>query len=92
MSQQLITPVAPTSLPPPAETSVLTATQFRQLIEVPPDRAILFILLYHGVRREELTKLKVKDYNQTWRGIPHLREGQGGKTRFVPTRPGTLTP
>ena len=56
------------------------------------DRAILSTLLYHGLRREELTKLKVKDYCQTRRGVAHLRvQGKGGKMRFVPTHPGTLT-
>ena len=56
------------------------------------DRAILSTLLYHGLRREELTKLKVKDYCQTRRGVAHLRvHGKGGKMRFVPTHPGTLT-
>ena len=55
-------------------------------------RAILLTLLYHGLRREELTKLKVKDYCQTRRGVAHLRvQGKGGKMRFVPTHPGTLT-
>lgn len=29
------------------------------------DRVILSILLYHGIRREDLAKLNVKDYNQT---------------------------
>lgn len=37
------------------------------------DRAILSTLLYHGLRREELIKLKVKDYCQTRRGVAHLR-------------------
>jgi integrase len=37
------------------------------------DRAILSTLLYHGIRREELAKLKVKDYNQTRRELTHLR-------------------
>ncbi|SDA28862.1 Site-specific recombinase XerD [Nitrosospira sp. Nsp18] len=56
------------------------------------DRAILSTLLYHGIRRAELAKLKVKDYSQTRRGVAHLRvQGKGGKMRFVPTHPGTLT-
>jgi site-specific recombinase XerD len=43
-------------------------------------------------RRAELAKLKVKDYSQTCRGVAHLRvQGKGGKMRFVPTHPGTLT-
>ena len=41
---------------------------------------------------EELTKLKVKDYCQQRRGVAHLQvQGKGGKMRFVPTHPGTLT-
>ena len=75
-------------------------TQARALLSAPDantlkgkrDRAILSTLLYHGIRREELAKLKVKDYNQTRRGVPHLRvKGKGGKMRFVPSHPGTLT-
>ena len=33
------------------------------------DRAILSTLLYHGIRREELATLKVKDYNQIRRSV-----------------------
>lgn len=56
------------------------------------DRAILSTLLYHGIRREELAKLKVKDYSQSRRGVAHLRiRGKGGKMHFVPTHPGSLT-
>ncbi|SEO24549.1 Site-specific recombinase XerD [Nitrosospira multiformis] len=90
---------------PPVEswqgkTPALGDTQARALLEAPNaktlkgkrDRAILSALLYHGIRREELAKLKVKDYNQARRGVPHLRiKGKGGKMRFIPTHPGTLT-
>ena len=48
------------------------------------DRAILATLLYHGIRREELCKLRVRDVHQR-DGVMHLRiEGKGGKLRFVP--------
>lgn len=90
---------------PPVEswqgkTPALGDAQARALLEAPKaetlkgkrDRAILSALLYHGIRREELAKLKVKDYNQMRRGVPHLRiQGKGGKMRFIPTHPGTLT-
>jgi len=90
---------------PPVEswqgkTPALGDAQARALLETPNaktlkgkrDRAILSALLYHGIRREELAKLKVKDYNQMRRGVPHLRiKGKGGKMRFIPTHPGTLT-
>src|SRR5687768_3929729 len=90
---------------PPVEswqgkTPALGDVQARALLEAPDaktlkgrrDRAILSALLYHGIRREELAQLKVKDYNQSRRGVPHLRiKGKGGKMRFIPTHPGTLT-
>jgi site-specific recombinase XerD len=90
---------------PPVEswqgkTPALGDAQARALLEAPDaktlkgkrDRAILSALLYHGIRREELAKLKVKDYNQMRRGVAHLRiQGKGGKMRFIPTHPGTLT-
>ena len=82
------------------KTPALGDAQARALLSAPDAgtlkgkrvRAILATLLYHGLRREELTKLKVKDYCQTRRGVAHLRvQGKGGKMRFVPTHPGTLT-
>ena len=82
------------------KTPALGDAQARALLSAPDcntlkgkrDRAILSTLLYHGLRREELTKLKVKDYCQSRRGVAHLRvQGKGGKMRFVPTHPGTLT-
>ena len=53
------------------------------------DRAILSTLLYHGLRREELCLLKVRDLTAR-RGVLHLRvHGKGGKTRYLPLHPGT---
>jgi len=53
------------------------------------DRAILSILLYHGLRRAELCALTVGDLHQR-RGVTHLRiHGKGGKLRYVPLHPGT---
>ena len=54
------------------------------------DRAILSTLLYHALRREELCKLKVKDFRNMRRGVPHLIvSGKGDKTRYLPLHPGT---
>ena len=81
------------------KTPALSDAQARALLAAPPsdtlkgkrDRAILSLLLYHALRREELTKLLVKDFNQERRGVPHLRvQGKGGKLRYLPTHPGTL--
>ena len=89
---------------PKAETSegrtpALGDAQARALLDAPPsdtlkgkrDRAILSVLLYHALRREELTKLLVKDFNQERRGVPHLRvQGKGGKLRYLPAHPHSL--
>lgn len=73
-------------------TPALGDAQARALLEAPPehtlkgkrDRAILATLLYHGLRREELCKLKVRDLQQR-EGVLHLRvEGKGSKIRFIP--------
>lgn len=81
------------------KTPALGDAQARALLAAPPtdtlkgkrDRAILSLLLYHGLRREELTKLRVKDCNQERRGVPHLCvQGKGGKLRYLPTHPNTL--
>ena len=89
---------------PKAETSegktpALGDAQARALLDAPPsdtlkgkrDRAILSVLLYHALRREELTKLLVKDFNQERRGVPHLRvQGKGGKLRYLPAHAHSL--
>lgn len=76
-------------------TPALGDRQARRLLDAPPadtlkgirDRAILATLLYHGIRREELCKLRVKDI-QTRQGVPHLRiHGKGDKVRFIPLHP-----
>ncbi|MBK1724149.1 tyrosine-type recombinase/integrase [Thiocystis violacea] len=73
-------------------TPALGDAQARALLEAPPentlkgkrDRAILAALLYHGLRREELCKLRVRDV-QSRDGVLQLRvEGKGDKIRFVP--------
>ena len=81
------------------KTPALGDNQVRELLEAPPtdtlkgkrDRAILSVLLYHALRREELTKLLVKDFNQMRRGVPHLRvQGKGAKLRYIPTHANSL--
>jgi site-specific recombinase XerD len=79
------------------KTPALGDHQARQLLQAPNaqtlkgkrDRAMLSTLLYHGLRREELCTLKVRDITQR-RGVLHLRvHGKGGKTRYLPLHPGT---
>lgn len=81
------------------KTPALTNAQARQLLDAPPgdtlkgkrDRAILSVLLHHGLRREEVTNLKVKDFAQADRSGPRMRVlGKGGKVRYLPIHPATL--
>lgn len=86
---------------PPVEgydgkTPALGDSQARQLLEAPQgaslgakrDRAMIAMLLYHGLRRDELCRLTVKDFKQPRRGVPHLKvSGKGGKTRYIPLHP-----
>jgi hypothetical protein len=51
------------------------------------DRPILSTLLFHALRREELCKLKVKDFRHARKRVPHL--GRGGKRRYLPLPAGT---
>jgi site-specific recombinase XerD len=76
-------------------TPALGDHQARALLDAPDpatlkgqrDRAMLAVLLYHGLRREELCLLKVRDIHDR-RGVPHLRvHGKGGKIRYVPLHP-----
>jgi len=73
-------------------TPALGDNQARKLLEAPPadtlkgvrDRAILATLLYHGIRREELCGLRVKDLHSR-QGVMHFRVlGKRAKIRFVP--------
>ncbi|MGD0797734.1 MAG: tyrosine-type recombinase/integrase [Acidobacteriaceae bacterium] len=76
-------------------TPALGDVQARRLLDAPPrdtlkgkrDRAILAALLYHGIRREELCQLRVRDM-QSRQGVVHFRiKGKRNKTRFVPVHP-----
>src|SRR6201981_1961298 len=78
-----------------ASTPPLGDAQAGKLLEAPPsdtlkgvrDRAILATLLYHGIRREELCGLRVRDM-QSRQGVMHFRiKGKRDKIRFVPTHP-----
>jgi integrase/recombinase XerD len=80
------------------KTPALGDHQARELLTAPGaetvkekrDRAILSTLLCHALRREELCKLKVRDFRHARRGVPHLRvSGKGEKTRYLPLHPGT---
>ncbi|OAI25940.1 MULTISPECIES: tyrosine-type recombinase/integrase [Methylomonas] len=77
-------------------TPALGDHQARELLDAPEgdrlkdkrDKAILATLLYHALRRDELCKLKVKDFKHERRGVPHLKvSGKGGKIRYVPLHP-----
>ena len=78
------------------KTPALGDHQARALLDAPDDislkgkrdRAMLATLLYHALRRDELCRLKVKDYKHERRGVAHLKvSGKGGKTRYVPLHP-----
>ena len=79
------------------KTPALGDAQARNLLKLPAgedlkakrDRALLSLLLYHGLRREELSQLTVHDVHLR-RGVPHLRvHGKGSKLRNIPLHPGT---
>ena len=80
------------------KTPAVSDDQARRLLNAPPtdtlkgkrDRAILASLLYHGLRREELCGLKVKDIRLR-RGIMYFCiHGKGGKIRYIPIHPKTI--
>ena len=53
------------------------------------DRAILSILLLHGVRREELCTLRVRDYQRRESVVLFCIEGKGDKVRYAPVATNT---
>lgn len=76
-------------------TPALGDAQARRLLDAPPrdtpkgvrDRAILATLLYHGIRREELCGLRIRDM-QSRQGVVHFRiKGKREKIRFIPVHP-----
>jgi integrase/recombinase XerD len=79
-------------------TPALGDRQARALLDAPAedtlkgirDRAILATLLYHGIRREELCRLRVRDLENR-EGVRHLRiHGKRDKIRFVPVHAAAL--
>ena len=80
-------------------TPALSDAQARRLLGAPEgdslqarrDRALLAVLLYHGLRRDEVARLTVGSLHEH-RGVPHLRvRGKGSKTRPVPVHPAALS-
>lgn len=74
------------------KTPALSSAQAKLLLDAPNlqsakglrDRAILAVLLYHGLRRQEVALLKICDL-QIRDGIQHLRiQGKGGRLRYIP--------
>lgn len=74
------------------KTPALSNDQARKLLETPPedslkgrrDRAILATLLYHGLRRQELCNLRVKDYQRRTGVMMFHVHGKRKKERFIP--------
>ena len=76
-------------------TAAINDHQARALLEAPDgntlkdkrDRAILATFLFHGLRRSELCKLKVKDIEER-EGIKQFKIlGKGDKIRYIPVAP-----
>ena len=51
------------------------------------DIALLSVLLYHGLRRDEVCKLKIEDRETREGALCFTVEGKRGKTRFIPIHP-----
>jgi site-specific recombinase XerD len=81
------------------KTPAISDAQARALLNAPKadtikgkrDRAILAVLLYHGIRRGELCTLKIKDLMNR-RGVMYFRiHGKRRKIRYVEAHPAALT-
>lgn len=77
------------------KTAALSDAQAKRLLNAPGtetlkgrrDRAILAFLLYHALRRGELCRLRIKDY-EVRRGVPTLTVyGKGSRLRYLPVHP-----
>jgi integrase/recombinase XerD len=77
------------------KTPALSDLQARDLLNAPPtttikgkrDRAILAVLLYHALRRDELCGIRIRDYTLR-RGVQTLTvHGKGSKIRYIPVHP-----
>jgi site-specific recombinase XerD len=80
------------------KTPAIGDAQARALLDAPDvstlkgkrDRAILAVFLFHGLRCDELCRLKVRDI-QDRRGVRHLRvHGKRDKIRYVPAHAAAL--
>jgi integrase/recombinase XerD len=70
-----------------AQAKTLLAAPEGESLKAVRDRAVLATLLYHGIRREELCLLRVRDM-QSRQGVKHFRiQGKRDKIRFVPVHP-----
>ncbi len=74
------------------KTPALSSPQAKLLLNAPDqssakglrDRAMLAVLLFHGLRRQEVAQLKISDL-QMREGVQHIRIlGKGGKMRYIP--------
>jgi site-specific recombinase XerD len=80
-------------------TPAISDSQARRLLEAPPadtlkgkrDRAILAILLYHGLRRSELCALRVKDVSERRGVLSFTVRGKRSKIRYLPVHPKAAT-
>ncbi len=77
----------------------ISDAQARRLLEAPEadtlkgkrDRAILAILLYHGLRRSALCALRVKDVPERRGVLSFTVRGKRGKIRYLPVHPKAAT-
>lgn len=76
-------------------TPAISDHQARALLDAPDsstlvglrDRAVLAVLLFHGLRRAEASALRLQDVHER-RGVKHLRVfGKGSKIRYLPLHP-----
>jgi len=80
------------------KTPAISDAQTKQLLQAPPDdtvqglrdRAILSLLAFHAVRREEMCNIKVKDIRMR-KGVLYFEVlRKGGDTEYVEAHPGTI--
>jgi integrase/recombinase XerD len=71
--------------------NLLTAEEVEKIMALPDldtpagirDRTILEVLYSTGIRRAELTRLKITDVDLKWQSM-HIRDGKGRKDRMLP--------
>ena len=80
-------PKAPQRLP-----LILSVEEMARLIDAADGlyhRTMLMVLYSTGIRSAELLQLQVADID-SWRMLIHIRQGKGGRDRFVPLSPTLL--